>query len=117
MIIIDLTQVVLERLRNRGWKENMGYTLKNNPRVLKKDGKRIAVVGALRLKGSSGIADQVDTFFVKMEKILTKHNDIKEVHIQGGGRIPVPPSFIEFCKANGIKISFFDHENIDRYFI
>lgn len=117
MIIIDLTPVVLERLRNSGWKENMGYTLKNNPRILEKDGKRIAVVGVLSLKGSLSIKDQVETFFKKMEKILTKNTDIKEVHIYGGGTIPIPPTFIDYCNTNGIKISFFDHENIDGYFV
>jgi 2-hydroxy-3-keto-5-methylthiopentenyl-1-phosphate phosphatase len=114
MIQIDLMEVLLKRLKNSGWKQNGGYAIKGNPRVLERYGKKIAVVKPIKIDPFKVLQDEIDKFFRSLIDIINK-NGIKNVFLPGGGTIPIPQFFLDFCKENGINIHVVTNENIDQF--
>jgi hypothetical protein len=111
MIQIDVTDVLLKRLKNSGWKQNGGYAILGNPRVLERSGERIAVVKPIKVDPFKIIQDEIDKFFRSLINIIIK-NSIKVVFLPGGGTIPIPQFFLDFCRENGINIHIITNENI-----
>jgi hypothetical protein len=111
MIQIDVMDVLLKRLKNSGWKQNGGYAIRGNPRVLERSGKRIAVVKPIKVDPFKIIQDEIDKFFRSLIDIIIK-NSIKDVFLPGGGTIPIPQFFLDFCRENGINIHIVTNENI-----
>jgi hypothetical protein len=63
MIQIDTMEILLNRLQDRGWLQNRGYTQRGNPRVLERNGTRIAVIKPIKIDPFKGLATEVDKFF------------------------------------------------------
>jgi len=114
MIQIDLMEVLLKRLKNQGWKQNGGYAIRGNPRVLERSGKRIAVVKPIKVDPFKVLQTEIDKFFRSLIDIVNK-NGIKDVFLPGGGTIPIPQFFLDFCKENSINIHVVTAENIDQF--
>jgi hypothetical protein len=114
MIQIDVMEVLLKRLKNRGWKQNGGYAIRGNPRVLERYGKQIAVVKPIKIDPFKVLQDEIDKFFRSLIDIINK-NGIKNVFLPGGGTIPIPQFFLDFCTENGINIHLVTNANIDQF--
>ena len=114
MIQIDLMEIILKQLKRKGWKQNGGYAIRGNPRVLEQSGRRIAVVKPLQIDPFKNITEQVEKFFESLIRIIQK-NGIKDVFLPGGGTIPIPQFFLDFCKEMGINIHIIDTGNIEQY--
>jgi hypothetical protein len=114
MIQIDIIEIFLKRLKSRGWKQNGGYAIRGNPRVLDRYGKRIAVVKPIKIDPFKVLQDEIDKFFRSLIDIINK-NGIKNVFLPGGGTIPIPQFFLDFCKEHGINIHVVTDENIDQF--
>jgi hypothetical protein len=114
MIQIDLMEILLKRLKRKGWQQNPGYAIRGNPRVLERSGKRISVVKPIQIDPFKNLTDQVEKFFKSLIGIILK-NGIKDVFLPGGGSIPIPQSFLDFCKEMSINIHILDSENIEQY--
>jgi hypothetical protein len=104
----------LKRLKNRGWRQNGGYAILGNPRVLGRKGKQIAVVKPIKIDPYKILQDEIDNFFRSLIKIILK-NGIMDVFLPGGGTIPIPQFFLDFCNENGINIHIITNENIDQF--
>jgi len=114
MIQIDLMEILLKRLKRIGWKQNSGYAIRGNPRVLESSEKRIAVVKPIKIDPFKVLQDEIDKFFRLLINIILK-NGIKDVFLPGGGTIPIPQFFLDFCRENGINIHIITPENIEQY--
>ncbi|GAA4074087.1 hypothetical protein GCM10022389_19540 [Flavobacterium cheonanense] len=112
MIQIDLIEILLKRLKSTGWIQNGGYAIRENPRVLDRFGIRIAVVKPIRIDPFKILQDEIDKFFTSLISIIKK-NGIKNIFLPGGGPIPIPQFFLDFCRENGINITVVTDENID----
>lgn len=114
MIQIDVMEVLLKQLKIRGWRENGGYAIRDNPRVLERDGKRVAAVKPIKIDPFKLIQTEIDNFFRYLIDIINK-NGIKIVFLAGGGTIPIPDFFLDYCRENGINILMVTNDNIDQY--
>ena len=114
MIQIDITEILLKRLKNRGWRQNGGYAIRGNPRVLERMHERIAVVKPIKVDPFKIFQNEIDNFFRSLISILQK-NGIKDVFLPGGGTIPIPQFFLDYCRENGINIHIITQENIDQF--
>jgi hypothetical protein len=114
MILIDLMDTFLKRLKKSGWKQNGGYAIQDNPRVLERNGKKIAVIKPIKVDPYKILQDEIDKFFRSLTNIILK-NGITDVFLQGGGTIPIPQFFLDFCKENGIKIHIVTNELLDQF--
>jgi hypothetical protein len=104
MIKINVMRIFLNRLRDRGWKNfNVrGYTDKDN-QALKRGGNSIICVENINVDATGNISPQIDELFKSLIEII-KRTDAKEIYLPGGGDIPIPDFFKEFCLEYGIQI-------------
>jgi len=114
MIQIDTIEILLKRFKNRGWRQNGGYAIRGNPRVLECNGIRMAVVKPIKIDPFKILQDEIDNFFRSLINIILK-NGIKDVFLPGGGTIPIPQFFLDFCNENGINIHIVTNENDDQF--
>ena len=113
LIQFDISGSFLKRLKYKNWKQNGGYAIRGNPRVLERSGRHIAVVKPITIDPKK-LQEEVDKFFKSLIDIIRK-NGIKDVFIPGGGTIPIPQFFLDFCRENGINIHVLTLENFDQY--
>jgi len=111
MIKINVMRTFLNRLRDRGWKNISvrGYTDKDI-QVLRRGDQSIIGVENINVDASVDIRLQIDELFNSLIEII-KRTDAKEIFLPGGGEIPVPDFFDEYCRANGIEIQFVSMES------
>ena len=114
MIQIDVIEKLLKRLKNKGWKQNGGYAIRGNPRVLERNGRSVAAVKPIKIDPFKILQNEIDKFFRSLVDILNK-NGIKNVFLPGGGTIPIPQFFLDYCRENGIDIHIVTTENIDQF--
>jgi hypothetical protein len=114
LVQFDVIEVLLKRLKHGGWKQNGGYAIRGNPRVLERYGTHITVVKPIKIDPYKNLLDEIDKFFKSLIDIIIK-NGIKDVFLPGGGTIPIPQFFLDFCRDNGINIHVLTTENIDQY--
>ena len=114
LIQIDIIEIFLKRLKNRGWRQNSGYAQRGNPRILERSGKRIAVVKPIKVDPFKILQNEIDIFFRSLINIILK-NGIKDVFLPGGGTIPIPQFFLDFCNEHGINIHIVTIENVDQF--
>jgi hypothetical protein len=112
MIQIDLMEILLKRLTSKGWAQNNGYAQRGNPRVLDRSGIKIALVKPIKIDPFKIFQDEIDKFFTSLISIIEK-NGIKKIFLPGGGPIPIPQFFLDYCRENGINITVVKDENID----
>ena len=111
MIKINVMRTFLNRLRDRGWKNiNVrGYTDKDI-QVLKRGDQSIIGVENINVDASADIRPQIDELFKSLIEIIERAN-AKEIFLPGGGDIPVPDFFKEYCRSYGIQIHFVSMES------
>jgi len=114
MIQIDIIEILLKQLKDKGWQQNKGYAQRGNPRVLERNGQRIAVVKPIKIDPFKKLQNEIDNFFRLLIKVISK-NEIKDIYIPGGGTISIPQFFSDYCKENGIQIHQVTSENINRF--
>jgi hypothetical protein len=73
MIQIDLMEILLKRLKRNGWKQNGGYAIRGNPRILERLGIRIAVVKPIQVDPFKDLDDQIEKFFKSLIGIFLKN--------------------------------------------
>ena len=49
LIQINVIEFLLRKLHDKGWRQNAGYAIRGNPRVLECNGRKIAVVNPIRI--------------------------------------------------------------------
>ncbi len=106
----------LNRLKDRGWRNNnlKGYT-DNATHVLRRGDTNIVVVETINIDTSAiDISPQIDGFFIRLMEIILKA-DAKEIFLPGGGDVPIPEFFKEFCRENGIDINILTNESVREY--
>jgi hypothetical protein len=114
-MLIDPIYILSKRMNKAGWKDNPGYSMAGiGIRIRQKSGKSVALVPILRIDPFKSIQEQIDKIFIALTKAITK-NGIKSIFISGGGTIPIPKSFLDFCKEHGINIHIVTIENVDEY--
>jgi hypothetical protein len=114
LVEIDTTYSLLQKLKQNGWKQNSGYATLDKVRVLSRNGVNIAVVKPIKVDPSKDLSSEIDRFFRTLMAIILK-NGISDVFLPGGGTIPLPPFFEDFCKKHRIKIHVVTRENIDHF--
>jgi len=103
---INYIRVLHKILLNNGWPSSgmryarLGLFIHNN----------IALVLPLDIDPRNPIQTQVDTLFQNLITALNK-NKVTDIYFQGGGTIPIPDFFRNFCRENGIKIHIVTDEN------
>ena len=110
----DVTDKLLKGFKNRGWMQNGGYAIRDNPRVLESSGVKIAVIMPIKIDPFRGQQVEIDKFFQSLINIILK-NGIKDVFLPGGGTIPIPQDFLDFCREHGINIHVITIENIYKF--
>ena len=111
-----MNPVILNRwsLRIEEWLIDIGYQPPRRPllgevgaRVLTKNGKAGVFIDGILISSLSNENEQIDNYFNRLKKslqrTLLKHPET-EVFFRGGGTIPVPEWFRDWCNQNGIKI-------------
>lgn len=116
MIRINITQGLLSRLKDRGWKNvNLrGYT-DQYVQVLRRNYDCIIVVESVNLDPSVDITPQVDGFFRNLIDIIQK-TLTKEIFLPGNGDISIPPFFQNWCDEHGIKIHLLSLDDFQEYY-
>ncbi len=111
MIKINVMRTFLNRLRDRGWKNLSvrGYTDKDI-QVLRRGDQSIIGVENVNVDASADLGLQIDELFKNLIELI-KRTNTKEIFLPGGGEIPVPDFFKEYCRANGIEIQFVSIES------
>jgi hypothetical protein len=112
MIRINVMRPFLNRLKDRGWKKvSRGIT--DNIQVLRRGDIKI-VVENISIDASVDIRPQISEFFERLIEIILKA-DAKEIFLPGGGDVPIPEFFKEFCRENGIDINILTNESVREY--
>jgi hypothetical protein len=114
MIQIDIIGIFMKRLLTKGWNQNRGYGQKDSTRVLERNGIHIAAVKPIRINSIKTLESEIEKFFKTLMGIIQRKG-IKIVFLPGGGTIPVPQFFLDFCKKNGVEIHILTAENIDQH--
>jgi hypothetical protein len=111
MIKINVMRTFLNRLRDRGWKNISvrGYT-DRDIQVLRRGDQSIIGVENVNVDASADLGLQIDELFKNLIELI-KRTNTKEIFLPGGGEIPVPDFFKEYCRANGIEIHFVSMES------
>lgn len=116
LILIDNSEILLKRMKINGWKQNGGYAIRGNPSVLEKGNDRLIVVKPIRIDPFKVLKDEIDKFFESLKRIIGKlkslGKNISGVYLPGGGTIPLPKWFSDFCKENGVEILIYNDENV-----
>lgn len=114
LIQIDTIEILLKRLKSRNWKQNGGYAIRDNPRVLERSSNVIAIVKPIKIEPNKSTFDEIDKFFHTLIRTIVK-NKIKNVFLPGGGSIPIPPFFLDYCKEHGIDIHVITNDNLNQF--
>jgi len=112
MIQIDILGIFINNLLSKGWNQIRGYGQKDSTRVLERNGIHIAVVKPIRINSIQTLESEIEKFFKTLMGIIHRKG-IKNVFLSGGGSIPIPQFFLDFCKENGINIHLLTTDNID----
>lgn len=112
MLQIQFMGTILKRLRDAGWIQNPGYAIRLNPRGLERGKERTMVVHPIEIDPTIDTGKQIDKFFKSLINSITRYG-AKSVYLPGGGTIPIPQFFKDFCNEMGIEIIIVDSENIN----
>ena len=116
MLQINIIRGFLNRLRDRGWKNiNLrGYT-DNDIQILKRGDKSIVVIESITLDPSVEINPQVAEFFRNLTELI-EQGTAKEIFLPGGGDIPIPASFKDWCYENTVHINLISLNNFKDFY-
>ncbi len=105
----------LNRLKDSGWRNiNVRNYTDNDNQVLKRGDKSILCVEQINLDGTSDIHAQINGLFKYLIELIERSRS-REIFLPGGGEIPIPDFFIDYCKINDILIHVILEENLDNY--
>lgn len=100
----QLRDLLLQRLRHRGWRQNQGYAARGNPRVLNKVlGRAIAVVSTPTPAGGEDPAVCSEAFFLRMQGII-RRNGIYRIYLLEPLGDTLPEDFRAFCASGRIDL-------------
>jgi len=118
MIYFSIITKISEILKNRGWKWKptknrrglRGIEVLEGPR---KQGTILVPGIVLSQTKSNSIQEQIEKYFEDLKKEIQRQLPLKirSVIFQGGGVIPIPKDFRDWCKQMGIEIVVFYHDN------
>jgi hypothetical protein len=116
MLQINIIRGLLNRLRDRGWKNiNLrGYT-DNEIQILKRGDKAIIAVEAIVLDPSVDIIPQVEAFFRNLIDLI-EHGTAKEIFLPGDGDISIPTFFTDWCDKNDVKVNIVSLRNFKDFY-
>jgi 2-hydroxy-3-keto-5-methylthiopentenyl-1-phosphate phosphatase len=102
----------LNRLRDRGWRNVSvrGYTDKDY-QVLRRINKSIVCVEHINVDVTVDIRPQIDELFKNLIEIVERSKSEKII-LPGGGDIPIPDFFKEYCRLNYLQIEIISVESI-----
>ena len=111
MLIIDISWALEDWLRANGWTRRLApYPRGSAGRLFSKGNRRIIYVPYIPIKPSLGtsITQQCDDFFRRLcdalTRLLQRGIAIGPIVFQGGGNIPIPKWFTDFCAEHSIII-------------
>jgi hypothetical protein len=118
MIYFSIITKISEILKNRGWKWKptknrrglRGIEVLEGPR---KQGTILVPGIVLSQTKNNSIQEQIEKYFEDLKKEIQRQLPLKirSVIFQGGGVIPIPKDFRDWCKQMGIEIVVFYHDN------
>jgi hypothetical protein len=115
MLRINFMRSFINRLRDAGWKNiNVRRHTSLDNQALKRGEKTIVCIEQIQLDGSLDFNPQIEGLFKHLIELIRRSGS-HDIFLPGGGEIPIPDFFIEYCKNNGIKIHIISVENIDEY--
>lgn len=115
MIRINIMRSFINRLRDAGWKNiNVRSHTSLDNQVLKRGEKTIVCIEQIQLDGSLDFKPQIEGLFNHFKELIRRSGS-HDIFLHGGGEIPIPDFFEEYCRNNGIKIHLISFENIDEY--
>ena len=76
----------------------------------------IVVVSSLEIPPAKvrNITQSIDDFFKRLRDLLVRHNKrsvVTDLVLPGGGCVPIPEWFKDWCKQNGISLHVLDAES------
>ena len=115
MLRINIMRSFINRLRDAGWKNiNVRSHTSLDNQVLKRGEKNIVCIEQIQLDGSLDLKPQIEGLFNHFKELIRRSGS-HDIFLPGGGEIPIPGFFEEYCRNNGIKIHLISLENIDEY--
>ena len=112
MLRIDLMKPLIKKLGKQGWKRRQGdLNPASNPIVLRNRHQSVILTTSIPCDPEKEIQNEVDDYFRGVIERIKRDASIKIVFLPGGGTIPVPQFFVDFCKEVDIEIRIIDGEN------
>ena len=114
---ISFWKYLIGKLTHNGYR----YRRWNYPifgaRVYEKNGNGVVVITTIDIPPSNiqPIGHSIDDYFRRLQKVLNdlgKVLHLSDVYFAGGGNIPIPDWFRDWCNCNGIHLHIIDTDNI-----
>lgn len=110
MLRVNVMTSLLNRLKERSWRPDKRKDFYN------RSNRTIVLVQEILVDASVDLMPQVEGFFDKMlEDMKSARNPITDVLLPGGGDIPIPDFFRQYCEQNGIGVHAVHEENYRQY--
>lgn len=104
MIRINVMRTFLNRLRDRRWKNiNVKGLTDNDNQVLRRGDETIICVENIIVDVSVDVRPQVIELFRSLVEMIARTN-ATEIFLPGGGDIPIPDFFEDYCREHGIQV-------------
>jgi hypothetical protein len=116
MIQISYIKRIIDELKARGFRHRSWRNgILGTAIYIAHNNKTKVVVKSIEIPFSSTkrIADLVDEYFKKLQSLLkgiiASYGNI-QIFLPGGGSIPIPEWFVNWCRENGVKIEVCDSD-------
>lgn len=111
MIRINVMRPFLNRLRDRGWRNIhlRGFT-DGDHQILRRGNVNIVAVENIYADPSVDVGPQMDDLFNRLIETLQRA-EAKEIFLPGGGDVPIPGFFRDFCRERGVRIHILSVES------
>jgi hypothetical protein len=115
MISINVMPILMNRLKDRGWKNVSvrGYTT-NQIQILKRGNESIMVIVSITFDSTIDVTPQLNDYFEQLKNLM-QHDILKDVFLPGGGDIPIPDFFRNYCYENRISIHLVTYNSLIDY--
>ncbi len=115
MLRINVMGIFINRLKDRGWKEVPPKNKSGkSPSVFQRGDKELIVQEIIQVDPTVDISPQIEEVFLSIIDLVKKSNR-PEVFLPGGGDVPIPEFFKDFCLENGIQIHVIDIKTMMEY--
>ena len=108
-LIVSINWWIEHILWRNGYNKRPWRQGKLGVKVYEKNNKAIVLIPTIEIQPPfiCSQSKAVDDYFTELKKLLTGLNNkfkLTDIFLPGGGTIPIPEWFSDWCKQNGIKI-------------